>query len=262
MDEEETFDQYDEFGNYIGPEGQEEVSSLSKQGDENIFEEETLRETVEEMVTENQENLHLEEDAIVLYEDKKYYPEIEEIYPNAEIMIEEEDSMAITEPIIKDVSEKKFNIVERNIPKLNFSLEFFKDLMKSPESIRNIAVVGHLHHGKTTLMDVFVEESLQEGEWDPVRQKNYTDSRFDEKERKISTKASPLSLVVQNSRDKSYLLNMMDTPGHTNFVDEACCGLRLADGAVVVVDVIEGMMINTERLIKYIVHEQTPVREV
>jgi U5 small nuclear ribonucleoprotein component len=54
-------------------------------------------------------------------------------------------------------------------------------------------------------------------------------------------------------KDKSYLLNLIDTPGHVNFTDEMCCAIRVCDGAILVVDAIEGVMLGTERAIKYLV---------
>lgn len=50
-----------------------------------------------------------------------------------------------------------------------------------------------------------------------------------------------MSLVLQNSRGKSHLINLMDTPGHVNFVDEVASCARLSDGIVLVVDVVEGV---------------------
>jgi 116 kDa U5 small nuclear ribonucleoprotein component len=69
-----------------------------------------------------------------------------------------------------------------------------------------------------------------------------------------------MSLILSDSRDKSYLLNLYDSPGHPNFTDEFCCAARISDGALLVVDVIEGVMMGTENIIKYLVHEKIAVR--
>lgn len=54
---------------------------------------------------------------------------------------------------------KKFTVEETNLPKTHFSREFMMDLMSFPDQVRNIALVGHLHHGKTAFMDMLVLET-------------------------------------------------------------------------------------------------------
>ena len=68
-------------------------------------------------------------------------------------------------------------------------------------------------------------------------------------------KAAPVSLVLPDSKDKSYLINIFDTPGHPNFWGEMCSALRACDGVLLVVDAVEGVMIGTEEIIKYLVKE-------
>lgn len=62
-----------------------------------------------------------------------------------------------------------------------------------------------------------------------------------------------MTVILPDSRDKSFVFNLFDTPGHVNFSDETCAALRLCDGALLVVDAVEGVMMGTERLIKYLV---------
>lgn len=69
----------------------------------------------------------------------------------------------------------------------------------------------------------------------------YTDTHVLSRDRGISIKSSAMSLVLQNSRGKSHLVNLIDTPGHVNFVDEVASCARLVDGIVLVVDVVEGV---------------------
>ncbi|GFY92253.1 ribosomal protein S5/Elongation factor G/III/V family protein [Actinidia rufa] len=122
-------------------------------------------------------------------------------------------------------------------------------------------MVGHIQHGKTLFMDMLVEQTHHISTFDQNSEKHmrYTDTRIDEQERKISIKAVPMSLVLEDSNSKSYLCNIMDTPGHANFSDEMTAALRLADGAVLIVDAAEGVMVNTERAIRHAIQERLPI---
>ena len=64
-----------------------------------------------------------------------------------------------------------------------------------------------------------------------------------------------MSLVLPSTNGKSHLIHLIDTPGHVNFVDEAAAAMRLVDGVVVVVDVVEGVMVNTETVIRHAMQE-------
>jgi U5 small nuclear ribonucleoprotein component len=69
---------------------------------------------------------------------------------------------------------------------------------------------------------------------------NYSDFTKHEKERCISINSVPFSFILENSKGKNYLINCMDTPGHTNFSDEVSHAMAISDGCVLVVDVVEG----------------------
>jgi U5 small nuclear ribonucleoprotein component len=205
--------------------------------------------------------------AIVLHEDKQYYPTAAQVYgEDVEILVQEEDAQPLTEPIIAPVEVKKFNIEETDLPPVFYDRSFMTDLMNYPEQTRNVALAGHLHHGKTAFMDMLVLETHDIIERLERRtgkkrdqQLRYTDVHVLERERGLSIKASPMSLVLQSTKGKSHLLNIIDTPGHVNFVDEIAASLRLVDGVCLVVDVVEGVQVNTEQIIKHAVLEDIPI---
>ncbi|KAI8924407.1 P-loop containing nucleoside triphosphate hydrolase protein [Entophlyctis helioformis] len=195
---------------------------------------------------------------IVLHEDKKYYPTAEEVYgEGVEALVQEEDTQPLTEPIIAPPKAKKSFIHEKDLPTTSYSKEFLTDLMAYPELIRNIAVVGHLHHGKTSLMDVLVSQT-HDVHFDLKKNERYTDVHEIERARGVSIKSMPMSLVLEDLKGKSHLLNLIDTPGHVNFSDEVTAAIRISDGAMLVVDAVEGVMANTERMIRHLVFEKIP----
>ncbi|CAI5518327.1 unnamed protein product [Closterium sp. Naga37s-1] len=247
---------YDEFGNYIGP----EIASDEEEEEE---EEEQDQELADGEGGAGGEMIGMEEDedepdnegAVILAEDKKYYPTAIEVYgEDVETLVEDEDAQPLEEPIVKPVRQFKFEVASKGVLATYVSTEFIVGLMKNPTLVRNVALAGHLHAGKTLLMDMLVEATHPDvATLNPESQRHmrFTDTRVDEQQRMISIKAVPMSLVLEDSTGKSYLCNVVDTPGHVNFSDEMTAGMRLADGVVLVVDAVEGVMVNTERALKH-----------
>lgn len=254
---------YDEFGNYVGPElDSDEDEEVEDDDDENsdTADGRTGRpdyQEDEDMAEDRVDGSHMQ---VVLHEDKKYYPTAEEVYgPDVETIVHEEDTQALTVPIIAPVKRKKFSMAEQELPATTYEMEFLADLMDNTNLIRNVALIGHLHHGKTTFVDCIIEQTHPELKFQEGKNIRYTDTLFTEQERGVSTKATPVTLVLQDIKGKSYLMNVFDTPGHVNFSDEVTAAMRLCDGIVLFVDAAEGVMLNTERLLKHAVLERMAI---
>ncbi|MFH4982360.1 hypothetical protein AB6A40_009069 [Gnathostoma spinigerum] len=254
-------DLYDEFGNYIGPEldsDDEDDEDVPFVGAQHAEEEEKDEEEEEEHVEEEAEPTVTNQ--IVLHEDKKYYATAMEVYgEDVETIVQEEDAQPLTEPIIKPVRQKKFQSAEYDLPETTYNKEYLADLMDCPHVMRNIAIAGHLHHGKTTFIDCLMEQTHPDFVRTEDSDTRYSDTLFIEQQRGCSIKATPITLVLQDSRNKSYLLNIMDTPGHVNFSDEMTAAYRLSDGVVIMIDAHEGVMLQTERAIKHAVQERLDI---
>ncbi|RYP62718.1 hypothetical protein DL771_009609 [Monosporascus sp. 5C6A] len=262
-------DLYDEFGNFIGeePEASEEESERGVDAGayfEDDYPEEAPDRAGQELMEVDDEG---PSNAVVLHEDKQYYPTAQQVYgEDVETLVQEEDAQPLAQPIIAPVDTRKFSVEEADLPPVFFDRSFMADLMNFPEQIRNIAFAGHLHHGKTAFMDMLVMETHDIADRLEKRtgkkrdeQLRYTDTTFVERERGLSVKAAPMSLVLQSTKGKSHLFNIIDTPGHVNFVDEVAAALRLVDGVALIVDVVEGVQVNTEQIIKHAVLEDIPM---
>ncbi len=106
--------------------------------------------------------------------------------------------------------------------------------------IRNITIIAHVDHGKTTLIDSLMKQSgsFRENE---VVDERLMDSGELEKERGITILAKPASINWKNSR-----INIIDTPGHRDFAAEVERVLSMADGALLLIDSAEGVMPQTK----------------